>query len=515
MKKVLALLLICLSSTVMFAQKATPTHWTSVNDENNMTMYAVLVLDGVEQYEDALNYEIGVFDQNGDCRCAKFPKKKNNTGRYIYTLTIKGHDGLVYNFRIWDHTIDMELEATFLGEPLEFENNALIGSGNNPESLEFTTGAASGFELPITGYGEGTGHWYLIASPVGTVNPTNVTLLEGEGNMLNENGYDLFSFDQSQNGEEWRNYALSNFVLEPGKGYLYANHDDVTLVFSGEAYAETGTFDLTYDANANATGFNLVGNPFGEAAYVSMPFYTMNEGGTEIMTESTTGTVPAMNGIFVQATEEGESVTFSIEAPGDKSASLALNLSSGRNVIDRAIVRFDEGQQLNKFQLNPNSTKVYIPVDNEDFAVVRGESMGEMPVNFKAESNGNYTLSFTNENVEFAYLHLIDNMNGNDVDLLANPTYSFDALTTDYASRFKLVFATGNADDDFAFFSNGNFIINNEGNAMLQVVDVTGRILKSETINGCASVNVNAAPGVYMLRLINGDNMKVQKVVVK
>ena len=146
MKKVLALLLICLSSTVMFAQKATPTHWTSVNDENNMTMYAVLVLDGVEQYEDALNYEIGVFDQYGDCRCAKFPKKKNNTGRYIYTLTIKGHDGLVYNFRIWDHTIDMELEATFLGEPLEFENNALIGSGNNPESLEFTTGAASGFE---------------------------------------------------------------------------------------------------------------------------------------------------------------------------------------------------------------------------------------------------------------------------------------------------------------------------------------------------------------------------------
>ncbi|MBO7617993.1 MAG: T9SS type A sorting domain-containing protein, partial [Bacteroidales bacterium] len=48
-----------------------------------------------------------------------------------------------------------------------------------------------------------------------------------------------------------------------------------------------------------------------------------------------------------------------------------------------------------------------------------------------------------------------------------------------------------------------------------QVVDVTGRILKSETINGCANVNVNAAPGVYMLRLINGNNVKVQKVVVK
>ena len=47
------------------------------------------------------------------------------------------------------------------------------------------------------------------------------------------------------------------------------------------------------------------------------------------------------------------------------------------------------------------------------------------------------------------------------------------------------------------------------------MVDVTGRVLSSETISGSCSKTVNAAPGVYMLRLINGDNMKVQKVVVK
>ncbi len=115
------------------------------------------------------------------------------------------------------------------------------------------------------------------------------------------------------------------------------------------------------------------------------------------------------------------------------------------------------------------------------------------------------------------YLHLIDNMTGADVDLLQTPSYNFEAKTTDYESRFKLVFATGDNsnDDNFAFFSNGSFVINNEGNAELQVIDITGRIVKSESINGCANVNVNAASGVYMLRLINGDNVKVQKVVVK
>ena len=107
-------------------------------------------------------------------------------------------------------------------------------------------------------------------------------------------------------------------------------------------------------------------------------------------------------------------------------------------------------------------------------------------------------------------------MTGADVDLLETPGYTFEATTSDYASRFKLVFATGSStEDSFAFYSNGNFIISNEGEATLQVVDVTGRIMMSETVNGSASVNVNAAPGVYMLRLINGDNVKVQKVVVR
>ena len=193
-------------------------------------------------------------------------------------------------------------------------------------------------------------------------------------------------------------------------------------------------------------------------------------------------------------------------------------------------MRFDEGEGLEKFQLNPSHTKVYIPQNGKDYAVVYANNAGEMPVNFKAEKNGSYTLSFNTEEVSFNYLHLIDNMTGNDIDLLATPnviagedpqspalSYTFYAKTTDYASRFKLVFVCGDANDDndFAFYSNGNWIISSEGKATLQVIDVNGRIIKSESINGCASISVNAASGVYMLRLINGNDVKVQKVVVR
>ena len=96
----------------------------------------------------------------------------------------------------------------------------------------------------------------------------------------------------------------------------------------------------------------------------------------------------------------------------------------------------------------------------------------------------------------------------------------FNARTSDYASRFKVVFVAANEDTvgdnpTFAFESNGNWVIANEGRATLQVIDLNGRILSSEQINGCAETRINAAAGVYVMRLVNGEKVRTQKVVVR
>jgi hypothetical protein len=105
---------------------------------------------------------------------------------------------------------------------------------------------------------------------------------------------------------------------------------------------------------------------------------------------------------------------------------------------------------LEKFQLNPNNSKVYIPQDGKDYAVVNvvGRdamhcgSTTEIPVNFKAKENGVYTLTVSAPlTSHLSPLTLIDNLTGANVDLLANPSYTFESRTTDYASRFKLVFS--------------------------------------------------------------------------
>ena len=400
------------------------------------------------------------------------------------------------------------------GRYIAIKNASTAGNGDSfIDNLEVTVNA---YTKTITGVGDNwnnqnNGGYYLIASPLAaSVDPTTIT------GMINDN-YDLYSFNQAE-ADEWRNYKNSNFNLVNGHGYLYSSKETVTLTFTGAAGTNGSvTLSKTNDNTVDFQGWNLVGNPFAVTAYINKPFYTLEN--SNVFEEKTAGDpIQLMQGLLVVADNDGETLTFSTTAPTNKVAKLNMNVSKDRSVVDHAIISFNDGQQLPKIQFINGSTKVYIPQEGKDYAIVSAESnMGEMPVNFKAENNGTYTLSFTSEEVSFAYLHLIDNMTGNDVDLLANPSYSFNAKTTDYESRFKLVFATGNNanDDNFAFYSNGSFVINNEGEATLQVIDINGRLLKSESINGCTNVNVNAAQGIYMLRLVNGNDVKVQKVVVR
>jgi M6 family metalloprotease-like protein len=305
------------------------------------------------------------------------------------------------------------------------------------------------FTKDIVGYGnnDNPGGYYLIASPVGTVNPEKV------GEML-ENNHDLYRFNQSPE-DEWENWKQTgnhyHFNLESGKGYLYANSENVTLSFTGIP-VEGDTYEVTLvkDSDADLSGWNLVGNPFADTAYIDRPFYVMNEG-TEIIAASAVSRnyIEPMEGVFVVADADGETLTFSTTAlDKGKGSMVALNLSDGLNIVDRAIVRFDDGPQLPKFQLDPSRTKVYVPQEGNDYAIVSVSRdvaryvSTEIPINFKAKENGTYTLTVDIENVAFGYLHLEDNLTGVDVDLLASPSYTFIAKNDDQTSRFKLVFST-------------------------------------------------------------------------
>ena len=415
----------------------------------------------------------------------------------------------------------------------------------------------------VEGYGESTesDHWTFISSPLSSnTSATNVV------NLINTTTPENYDFYKLVN-TTWANYKTHEgnmdpgFNLENGHGYLYANKDDVALVFPGTYYSEATKEVLLQQ------GYNLVGNPFDGNATIDRNYYTMNTDGTGIVATAVNGSTPIApcTGVIVQATGTSETVTFTKvttqQNPTNNQGNLQITLSqvveraevpepvegpkgggvstsSTTATLDNAIITFNEGSQLGKFYFGEQDGNIYIPQGGEEYAIAFSNGYGEMPVNFKAAKNGEYTLSFSTEGVTFEYLHLIDNLTGADVDLLVHSvpepvegpnasltgpstssgtSYTFTAKTTDYESRFKLVFCTNGdgpstGSGTFAFINNGNIIVNGEGT--LQVVDVMGRILVSGDAKHCVSTR-GFVPGVYVLRLINGNDVKVQKVVIR
>ena len=408
--------------------------------------------------------------------------------------------------------------ADYAGESiiLQFFANANYGNGaifvDNIQIALIST-----FTKTIQAY-NGNGGYYLIASPVDGVNPAEIGMITdelGSEATPETSTYDLYWFNQSQD-LEWQNYRAEAFNLASGTGYLYASKGGVDITITGVANTN-GEVSLAYDATAELKGWNLVGNPFGVEAYIDKPFYIL-ENSADYTPKAAGERIEVMQGLLVETTE-ATTLTFSTESSTGKDAKLAMNVNKDNKQLDNAIIVFGGNQRLSKLNFRPNSSKLYMPVEGKDYAVASAENQGEMPVYFKAEDNGTYTLSFNAQEVEFSYLHLIDNLTGNEVDLLENPSYSFDARTTDYASRFKLVFATGNSngsENNFGFISDGNLmILGIEGEATLQVIDVTGRILSTETFSGNYNKAVNEATGIYMLRLIQGSDVRTQKIVIK
>ncbi len=368
----------------------------------------------------------------------------------------------------------------------------------------------------ISAYSQ-NGGWYLIASPMST------SVIPSESNGLLNGSYDLYLFDETEE-LEWRNYKTGEFsTIENTIGYLYANSGDVTLALAGTLVPSNNDVELT---GLSATGtyfnrWNLIGNPFPCNAYLgsSQAFYKMNDAGEELEPVVAGTVIAPMEAVFVEATSATFSRTASRQV-GNLNIKLLGSDKTRSNLLmkeDNAIVTFGEDCTLGKYMLNEEASKLYIPQDDRDYAVVSRGYEDEVPLGFKASENGTYTLAIDANHVELSYLHLIDDLTGTDTDLLAVPSYTFEATTTDNANRFRLVFSANEVTDEaFAYFNGSEWVVSNEGNATLQLVDMTGRVINATAINGNTTLATDTlTPGVYVMRLIKGDEVKTQKVVVK
>ena len=390
-----------------------------------------------------------------------------------------------------------------------------------------TAGLTVTVEKTIAGYGTGNGMWRFVSTPLNV--DTDPTTVE---NMLPTNvqstEYDLFKFDATQVGAEWQNYKQNVFNLVRGNGYLYANTATKTLQFTGTTWASNNsrlTMTITYDGSSTNpfNGWILVGNTFvcnGYLVYTDSDvtsvqeanFYTMNiNGDGYALSETAVGLTPCEGALISITSETSGKLAYFTENPlSSKAKTGILNIYLAQNgkTEDMARIRFGEGYNLGHMSFKDGISTIYIPQDDKDYAVVYTESEGEMPLNFKAETTGKYNISFKLDGVNVGYLHLIDKITGEDINLLVNPEYSFIGSPRDNENRFIIRFSESSFNETFAYQNGSDIVVNGEGE--LQVFDVMGRLIATQHINGVQTVNVSTT-GVYIFKL----NEKTQKIVVR
>ena len=304
----------------------------------------------------------------------------------------------------------------------------------------------------------------------------------------------------------------------------------------GNPYQSFLDFDVFYDQNSSVLSNSKYANTY--AVYDPE-----QEKYVQYMPQSSTGSKAAgrcinmHQGFFIQVNTSGL-VTFkntmrtndaTPNFRGEKPAFPLINftVTDSKGNTDLAIleVNRDENDGAKKLRMGNSAGRIFFRYDNEKLAIFfRDNAEGSQSLHFAAEENGNFTLSWDRANDNFSSLTLVDNITGVKTDMLTHDSYTFEGNTNDYTSRFKIVFGNANGEDEdedtigsenFAFFNEGNLIVNGEG--QLDVVDVLGRVLYSTELTdtqNTVSLPHNAK-GVCVLRITNGDNVKVQKIVVR
>lgn len=375
--------------------------------------------------------------------------------------------------------------------------------------------------------------WYSISAPIDDVlvfdeweHSTNLKTKSSAFDLLRYHEPTHFWDSYSDNSSYQSQFG--NFTqTEKGRGYLYRNENDMTITYQGNI--ELGNVAVNVTAKGDKlTGFNLIGNPYTHTIYkgdgTAIPngdllksgFYTLTRQGAWVAKADNTDSISICQGILVQANDDGAIPMTNTISKGSSKAgknSVSFTVANGK-YEDVAYAMIDKGSGLNKIEhLNEDIPMVYIRHNDEDYAVaVLNEATRAFNLCFQTNTTGRYTLKVKVDG-EFRYLHLLDCITGEDIDLLKDNEYSFIASNVDDENRFVVLLGdnTG-ADDSFAFQNGDDLIVS--GNGELQIFDVAGRMVSRQMVNGVEIVHTPYRTGVYILRLV-GSEIKTQKIVVK
>jgi hypothetical protein len=369
----------------------------------------------------------------------------------------------------------------------------------------------------------------------------------------------------------WNSSFENQFAA--GKGYLVAVPAGTKKTFSGNLNKGTYPLSCGFTAASNASGLNLLGNPYpsalnwnavtqttgiDKALYYYDPgiqnyrYYVFLPGDTTGI-GSGTPFIPPMQGFMIHAGPGGGTVTLDdsqrvhsssgiyYKEKGAIPEMLELDLE-GNNYMDQTYVVFRDGSTEN-FDLDREALKLYsfnpgVPVlhtlttDSTELAINALPHSG-VPVvvkmHFETNAEGSYKLiaRFAESFSSQATISLEDLKTSQSQDLKANPVYTFTGGPGDSPERFHLHFAGVNGIKDqgnrnpIIIYSYGEtvYITGSEENRAreLYIYNLLGQEILHQLLPGneLTCVRLSGHSGYFLAKVVSGNYCKTAKVYLK
>ena len=392
--------------------------------------------------------------------------------------------------------------------------------------------------------------WHFISSPV-----AEQTI---ESFIPTEENYDFYSwsefnstwYNQKKDNSTANEFYTDNGVnFKKGRGYLVAYENEGSKKFVGTLNNGEISHPLSCSTDGEFvveryTGFNLLGNPY--PSYIDWEaegwtrdmlelqtiwiydddvnnYITYTLGG--VATNGGSQYIAPCQGFFVKAASDGNIVMTNDIRTKSKSSfrkvngedifKLRVNGASGQDEI--AVVDGDNDDVFKMFSLNESAPSLYINKGVGSYSVVYVDDEESLPLNFEG-GFAEYTISLSECGDSFDAIILEDKLTGEKVNLQTE-SYTFIHSGNSNAERFVLKIAQSSqpeAQSNFAYINNGEIIINDiNGDAQIEIYDLMGRRVYE---NADAVSNVSTygySSGVYIIRKIDDQGVKTQKIVIE
>ncbi len=365
-----------------------------------------------------------------------------------------------------------------------------------PNEVSFTPGKGYIFAL-----GNNSDHSQVFVQSNGILNNSNTITMPITRNGTHLTGY--------------------NFLGNPYQSYLDFDKFSTTnkLIWKNDAHVGYIIYDAELEGFVSF-GYDINKNCPSQGSITAGKYINMHQGFMVVSDGSATQAVfdNLMRDITPNATH------FRNEQPAFPVVNLIATDANGKKDFTVVEVNRPSNGGVRKLTgIYNGNAMMYVHYDNANLGLAFIEGTPNyVPLWFESQEDGIYTLTWNTANFDLGYMHLVDNLTGNDIDMLSNNHYTFQSNKIDSKARFRLVFKPLAIEEqetqnnvNFAFLNGNELVVNGEGD--LQLVDMNGRILLTQYVPGQQNriVMPKLAVGMYLLRMANADGVRVQKLVIR